>query len=464
VRSRRTALRALAAATAVSAGGAGLVSGCDDSLLVELLPSKSVCESAESCGAPCADDFSCGPGVYCSAQGYCTVDCAPVGSPCGAGRTCTSRGRCVSTETLTNDGGVEQNGGLVTLAAGSAADIRANACVEWRSNPDPLPAVLMMVVDVSASMNDPVSAETSKWGVTRIALTEAIATMPGATLVGMLLYPNRQTSASEEPRPIAACVNVAGLVPVAPLNDPAMTQLDRLLSGLWDEDVVDGGTPTHDAYVYALSALRVSVPEGAAHVLLITDGRPTFALGCVGTGRSEDAVDEQPIVRAIAEARENGTRTFVIGSPGSEGTGEDGVDARPWLSRAASAGGTAREGCDHEGPVYCHFDMVNEPDFAVGLSTALGQITGTIMPCEYVIPDPPSGKTLAPTEVHVIWTLEDGSQHELLRDDQDECGEGWRYTGDGTRIALCPASCQRIRSASRDQLELFFGCNQIVVR
>ena len=259
-------------------------------------------------------------------------------------------------------------------------------------------------------------------------------------------------------------LDVAGLVPVAPLNDPAMTQLDRLLSGLWDEDVVDGGTPTHDAYVYALSALRVSVPEGAAHMLLITDGRPTFALGCVGTGRSEDAVDEQPIVRAIAEARENGTRTFVIGSPGSEGTGEDGVDARPWLSRAASAGGTAREGCDHEGPVYCHFDMVDEPDFAAGLSTALGQITGTIMPCEYVVPDPPSGKTLAPTEVHVIWTLEDGSQHELLRDDQDECGEGWRYTGDGTRIALCPASCQRIRSASRDQLELFFGCNQIVVR
>jgi hypothetical protein len=145
----------------------------------------------------------------------------------------------------------------------------------------------MIVVDVSASMDDPVSAATSKWEVTRIALTEAIATMPGSTLVGMLLYPNRQTTASDEPRPIAACVNVAGLVPVAPLSDPSMTQLDRLLSALWDDDVVDGGTPTHDAYIYALSALRVSVPEGPAHMLLITDGRPTFALGCVGTGRSE---------------------------------------------------------------------------------------------------------------------------------------------------------------------------------
>jgi hypothetical protein len=36
--------------------------------------------------------------------------------------------------------------------------------------------------------------------------------------------------------------------------------------------------------------------------------------------------------------------------------------------------------------------------------------------------------------------------------------------GDGTRIALCPATCQRIRSASGDLLELFFGCSQIVVR
>jgi len=464
VRSGIAALRCVTAVSAVSAGVVGLASGCDDSLLVELLPAKAVCESTESCGTPCADDFTCGPGLYCSAQGYCTADCAPVGALCGAGRTCTSRGRCVPSETLTGTGGNGHTGGLVALAPGSVGDIRANACVEWRSNPDPLPTLLMTVVDVSGSMDEAVSEATTKWEVTRIALTEAIATMPGSTLVGMLLYPNRETSASDEPRPVAACVNVGGLVPVAPLQDPSMTQLDRLLSTLWGADVVGGGTPTHDAYTYALSALRVSVPEGAAHLLLITDGQPTYSLGCVGTGRAEDPVDEQPIVRAIAAARENGTRTFVIGSPGSEGTGADGLDARPWLSRAASAGGTAREACSHDGPVYCHFDMVDEPDFAMGLSSALGRITGTIMPCEYVIPAPPTGKTLDPEAVHVVWTLEDGSQHELLRDDRNECGEGWRFTGDGGRVALCPASCQRIRSASGDQLELFFGCSQIVVR
>lgn len=464
MRSRATTLRRVTAASAVFAGVAGLASACDDSLLVELLPSKAVCETAESCGVPCADDLTCGPGVYCSAQGYCTADCAPVGALCGPGRTCTSRGRCVPSDTLTGTGGAGNTGGIVALAPGSAADIRASACVEWRSNPDPLPTLLMMVVDVSGSMDETVSAQTTKWEVTRIALTEAIATMPGSTLVGMLLFPNRQTSASDEPRPVAACVNVAGLVPVAPLQDPSMTQLDRLLSALWGGDVVAGGTPTHDAYTYALSALRVSMPEGAAHVLLITDGQPTFSLSCVGTGRAEDPVDEQPIVRTIAGARENGARTFVIGSPGSEGAGESGLDARPWLSRAASAGGTAREGCHHDGPDFCHFDMVDEPDFAVGLSTALGQITGTIMPCEYFIPAPPAGKTLDPPAVHVVWTLQDGSQYELLRDDQDACDEGWRFTGDGARVALCPASCQRIRSASGDQLELFFGCNPIVVR
>jgi hypothetical protein len=456
----------LAAATqgAVRLGAILVLAGCGDTVVVALLSSKDICAERESCGATCTDDFDCGLGLYCSAQGLCAVDCAPMGSPCGAGTTCTNRGRCVPAETLSPDDGTLHTGGLVPLPSGSAAQFASRACVEWRSNPDPLPTSLMLVVDVSASMNDAAGSGTTKWEVTRVALTEAIATMPNATAVGMLLFPNRDTTPSSTPLPAAACVNLDALVPVLPLSDQAMSQRNRLLSALWVPDVVQGGTPTLDAYAAALEALRQGAPQGASHMLLITDGAPTFATGCVGTGLLEDAVDEQPIVLAIAAARESGIRTFVIGAPGSERGSIDGLDSRPWLSLAAAAGGTARDGCSHDGPVYCHFDMTVEPDFAAGLSAALGQITGTIMPCEYFIPAPPPDRRLDLTNVHVAWTLDDGSEQELLRNDTEACGEGWRYTGDLTRITLCPTSCQRVRAASGSHLELFFGCTDTIVR
>jgi hypothetical protein len=313
-------------------------------------------------------------------------------------------------------------------------------------------------------MQETVDDDVTKWQTTRVALTEALATMPGATAVGMLLYPNQATTPSLDPRPVSACVNIDALVAPEPLQDGAMVHRDELLTALWNESVVDGGTPTHDAYAYALSELMDRDDGSSAHMLLITDGLPTFSLGCVGTGRADEAVDVDPIIHAIAAAREDGIRTFVIGSPGSEAGGVNGVDARPWLSRAASAGGTAREGCSHDGPNFCHFDMVDEPDFAAGLSAALGEITGSIMPCEYVIPEPPPGKMLPAGELDIVWTLADGSQKAFLLDDTGDCEEGWRYTADGRRIALCPQSCERIRAASNDHLEIFFRCTDNVVR
>src|SRR5690606_30076251 len=97
----------------------------------------------------------------------------------------------------------------------------------------------------------------------------------------------------------------------------------------------DGSTPTHDAYKHALdNSMRVTNVPGSRYMLLITDGVPTYALQCVGSGFPNDPSPTEPIVDEIAAAAADGIKTFIVGSPGSENDGNGG-DARPWMSRGA---------------------------------------------------------------------------------------------------------------------------------
>jgi hypothetical protein len=222
----------------------------------------------------------------------------------------------------------------------------------------------------------------------------------------------------------------------------------------------DFGTPTHDAYNFAVAELeRTVVPRDQRYVLLITDGQPTFLENCIGSGLITEPVDETPIINAIAAARSEGIGTFVIGAPGSEVTASAGVDARPWLSRAAEAGGTARDGCQHTGnPYYCHFDMVEELEFGVGLRNALTQIVGAILPCSYLVPIPPPGQQFDPDLVNVVLIPAGAEPLLAVQSRQADCAEGWRFSADGREIELCGATCSTVQADPHTQIELFFGC------
>ncbi len=111
-------------------------------------------------------------------------------------------------------------------------------------------------------------------------------------------------------------------------------------------------------------------------MVLITDGLPTLTLECMGDvddgggfggGGMPQPVDSQPIVDEISQAREDGVRTFLIGSPGSEG-------GREWMSEAAILGATAAAGCRLDGDPYRHMDMTTAPDFSAALRAGLRQI------------------------------------------------------------------------------------------
>lgn len=351
----------------------------------------------------------------------------------------------------------EHDGGTVPLTPEQVEDIEGGACAGWTTEGEALPAVLMLVVDVSGSMesNAPGSNQ-SKWEVTHDALSNAIDTLGAETAVGVLYYPNRGTSESNSPRMVDACVNVDELVPIEPLGAQGSAARNAMQQSL-DDANTGGGTPTHDAYQYALeNGMQVYQSSAEKFMLLITDGQPTFLEQCVGTGNVDDPVDEQPIVDAIAAAAQDGIRTFVIGSPGSERNESTNADARPWLSRAAEAGQTAAANCSHDGSPYCHMDMTEEPDFAEALAAGLGAIVGQISSCTYVIPPPPDGQEIDLTKVNLVVTA--GGESELvLPDDMGSCTEGWQFNADN-QIVLCDATCQRVQEDGGASVKLLFGC------
>jgi len=321
------------------------------------------------------------------------------------------------------------------------------ACAGQTAGTEVAESVLQLLVDTSGSMNQDAPGRGSKWVQTRGAVLNAIDEMPGDTSVGVVFYPNVPGNTA------MPCFDRQTAVGFARLDAAGQRQQIRQAFGSQDPD---GGTPTHDAYAYAVDQLANSSAIGTRFLVLITDGTPTYAVGCDISGRqgNDNAVDAGPLVEEAARARARGIRTFVIGSPGSEG-------ARQSLSRMAEAGGTAQGACSHTGPNYCHFDMTQANDLASGLDNALTAITGLALSCSYPIPDAPLGTVLDPTKVNLLFTSTGGQTELIGQSPNGNCTEGWQYSDDQTQILLCGSTCETIR-ASEGTLDLQFGCSTIV--
>ncbi len=248
----------------------------------------------------------------------------------------------------------------------------------------------------------------------------------------------------------SSCFDRQTDVPLRLLENPGSQQRGQIRSAFQGQNP-NGGTPTHDAYAFAVQDLQSVTLPGARFAVVITDGIPTFSLGCDDSNRGQDnAVDSAPLVVEAAKTLALGVRTFVIGSPGSEG-------ARENLSRMAEAGGTAAPGCSHSGPVYCHFDMTLAQDFAAALADALGQIAGLALSCSYDIPAPPNGGLLDRSKVNVLFRPAGAEEQVILQSAGQSCIEGWQYSQDGTQVLLCGSTCDQVRDAE-GSLTLEFGC------
>ena len=252
----------------------------------------------------------------------------------------------------------------------------------------------------------------TKWQVTQAALSNAILNvLPDNTGVGILFFPDEATVANRNTTAIdiTNCVKTSAAIPVAPLGPAGSAQRSAIATGLSGATVA-GGTPTEDAYDYAYrnGVLTAMATYGyfTPFMVLITDGQPTIALGCEGTGGECYPTPSAPIVADIATAFANTppVKTFVIGSPGSDEQSCTGDDGRPGLSQMARAGGTPfTPDCNDSGPNYCHFDMTQSTDFAADLATVLTEIIKSAIPCNFTIPAPTSGGVPDPTKVNVFY-------------------------------------------------------------
>lgn len=341
----------------------------------------------------------------------------------------------------------------------TADGLRMKACAGWTSEPELLPTVLQLVVDTSLSMDQRTNATNgrTKWEITEEALRIAVDSLPATTALGVLYYPNMATQRSDTPRDVSACVNVDAMIPVDLLGDAGSAHRERIEESI-DRAGPNGSTPTHDAYHYALeNGLKQAEQEGNKFMLLITDGAPTLELGCMGDGVPRSPSPTEPIVDEVFASRTDAIRTFIIGSPGTEDNG-DGDDSRPWMSRAAALGGTARSGCSLNGPNYCHIDLSQESDFAGALNAALARILGQIVSCSFELPAPPPGETLNLSEINVIYSPGSGGEDVLIgRDDTDACQDGWQLDSND-RVVLCPTLCERVQRDPQGTVELLFGC------
>lgn len=356
-------------------------------------------------------------------------------------------------------GGKIFDGGSAKLTQEQAEAIVGEACAGWQREAEAVPSVMQMVVDVSSSMRRRApGTDDSKWEVTRDALLEAVVGvdgvgLPGSIAVGMLFYPNREdVEPTVQPQGVDACVNVDAMVPMDRLGDRAAAHRSLIRSAI--ENVrTERSTPTHDAFQYALqNGLQPTELDGRKFMLLITDGQPTVALSCSNPEGLITEVDADPIVDEIQQAAEQGIRTFLIGSPGSE-------DNRDWMSYAAVLGGTAPPGCNVEGPDYCHMDLTEQPDFTEALRAGLAKIAGVIAPCTYGFAEPPPGEQIDANAINVIL----GGQGEstlIIRDDVGDCDEGWQLTDD-QQVLLCSKTCQDVQSDPDLTVEVAFGCASV---
>jgi hypothetical protein len=363
-------------------------------------------------------------------------------------------------------------GTVTPISPTQTQQLLEDACNAESIEPEQIPAKLVLLVDVSSSMNNQApGTQLSKWEVTRDALIEGICgvTGPGLndeTSVGLMFYPNmRNDTVSRTAVTDMRCINTQGITPMAKLgtNDPG-TQRTRLRTDL-TAAVLGLGTPTSDAYDYTLNNIVLTSEQqavpGDSYILLITDGVPTLYHGCYNPSGSLSNLDGAEVVTWVNTGIQNNVKTFIIGSPGSEGM-------RAWLSQAAYDGGTGLDGCspgNANGP-YCHMDMTTATDFSQALRNGLQQVVNSMSGCKFVIPAKSADgtKDVDINLIHPVITYSTGESELVGRDNKNgsTCTEGF-YLVDNSQVELCSDTCSRYQADDLASLQIMFGCNDEII-
>lgn len=326
-----------------------------------------------------------------------------------------------------------------------------------------VPANILIVLDKSGSMAGG-DGQPDKWAPTVDAVKAMMKGASPALGMGLLPFPEGKFDDSalvgcalNPSSPMCAAVFADGgcedvakdpVVAVGPIMD---TQSQ--IAGWLDSNGPGGNTPTLSALRNGYAYMQAANLVGERYVLLMTDGVPTTHTPAMGFGgfmipESNIKCEDLPAIEAEAAKAAAATpkvKTFVIGSPGSEG-------ASDFLSQLAINGETKKSPNCSAGAGDCHY-QIGKGNFEQDLQAALDEIAGKLSECVFEIPN---GEDADPDYVNVA--LDSGGMKSQLYKDPEHV-DGWDYTDDShTKVELFGPACEKFKSEKDAQVSIILGC------
>jgi hypothetical protein len=259
-----------------------------------------------------------------------------------------------------------------------------------------------------------------------------------------------------------------------------------------ESDDGSNSSPIYDAMNYGYGVLQAT-PIAKRLMVLITDGgfdctsvssptRPGITDGLCPDWEVPTTVNAM-----ITAARTSATapvETFIVGVPGSNTSANEQQGlwtAAPYnmllaLSTYAVSGSPStvdptctstavwtQTGANPAKP--CHIDLSNGANFnAAALATAIANLRGQALGCTYPLPAPPPGKTIDPSLVNVVVTI-NGTQYTIPKrsDPTDTCLTlpCWDYDTTG-QVVLIGIACSTVSTSATASVEIDVGCATIL--
>jgi hypothetical protein len=351
----------------------------------------------------------------------------------------------------TNPGG----GGLDTYAEGdtdSTVDTEQNGNTEWNGNAganeatdscanldlslERQPTTIMLIIDGSATMNQPLGDNDTRWSVVHKTLmgtksapeTGLVWALEDQVNFGMVLFTAVRPAPGEASEP--------GTCPLLSTVEPALNQ-GRAISEIFLADNLDymGASPVPEAIDAAVGILNAMENPSKKVIVLATDGLPQT---CDTLATAGDSVGEAATIESVQKAYDNGIVTFVVGV-GDEITAEH-------LQKVANTGaGLPPEGS--ENAVYYQSETENTLVDAMS-----GIITEESRSCIYEL----NGKGVIEGQEGRGSILLDGTPLEMGNTEN-----GWRLKSQ-SEFELLGKACDDIQFGEH-HLEADFPCETIVL-
>ena len=398
-------------------------------LLSPVIASAGACGSAQEPGSNVGYGGTSGSSGAAGGSG-------PVAGAGGSGAS--SSGGGIGIDGSTGSSGAAGSG-MIDPDASCANDVRQGGVVQVN---------MLVMFDRSGSMDDEIDNNQTRWGAASSALNAFFQDPNSAGLdVALRFFPHDDPAAgcNDDDCDESACARE--LVPIGTLTAdpaPADAQEQALVAAVTGAtpggNGQGGGTPTFAALSGAerwAVAHQAANPNERTVVVFVTDGQPN---GC-----NEDTA----AIAALAEAARtsSGVLTYAIGI--SDGV-DDGI-----MDPIAAAGGTNQA------------IMIEDGSAQSSLLTALQNIRGQVLSCNFVMPPPrdPS-QQIDPSKVNVNYTPSGGGSPMLVGgvNSAADCGSagGWYYDNPSTptQIILCPATCSTVQADPSPQIQVVLGCSR----